>query len=126
MGQYIDVNKTILWLRTRRAEAYLNELNDCDTDEEKTQINDEMFYSTRSFIDVLKHQPTVDVAPVVHGHWLKATGMMPPEFFGRHICSECGLFAPNKYLGTHELLSPVCPYCGAHMDEKDGEQNAED
>lgn len=59
--------------------------------------------------------PIVDAEPVVQGQWLKAIGMMPPEWFGRHVCSVCDHFAPNDSYGTHEWLSPICPYCGAKM-----------
>lgn len=65
MADLIDRNTFILSLKTRRAEAYLSELDDCDTEEEKCRINDEMYYSTQSFIDVMKCQPVVDAVPVI-------------------------------------------------------------
>lgn len=69
--------------------------------------------------------PTIDAVQVVRGEWLKVTGMMPPEYFGRHVCSVCDHFAPNEHYGTHEWLSPICPNCGSKMDkQKDGKQNA--
>lgn len=73
--------------------------------------------------EFVNHELTVDAVPVVHGQWLKATGMMPPEWFGRHVCSVCDNFAPAEFRRTHEWLSPICPHCGAKMDEKDGEQD---
>ena len=33
--------------------------------------------------------PVVDAVPVVHGRWIKMTGMMPPEYHGHYECSEC-------------------------------------
>lgn len=51
-----------------------------------------------------------------HGRWVKATGYMPSEYFGQHMCSVCEHFAPN-YLSNGEWLSPVCPSCGAIMDK---------
>lgn len=65
--------------------------------------------------NILNQQETVDAMPVVHGHWLKAPTMLSPEWFGRHACSVCHHFAPNKSRGTHEWLSPICPCCGAIM-----------
>jgi len=57
-----------------------------------------------------------DVRPVVHGRWEKATGMMPPEYCGLHICSECGHYAGRKPpYGGKEFLSDYCPNCGADM-----------
>ena len=65
--------------------------------------------------------PAADVAPVRHGRWEKATGMMPPEYCGLHICSECGHYAGRKPpYGGKEMLSDYCPNCGARMDG-DGE-----
>lgn len=64
--------------------------------------------------------PTIETEPVRHGRWVKAHGMMPPEFFGRHKCSLCGHFALSWKIG-HEELSNYCPNCGAKMDAKEGE-----
>lgn len=50
------------------------------------------------------------------GKWIKATGMMPPEFHGHHCCSECGNFANMEPpFGSREDLSKFCPNCGADM-----------
>lgn len=50
------------------------------------------------------------------GRWIKATGMMPPEFHGHHCCSECGNFANMEPpFGNREDLSKFCPHCGAEM-----------
>lgn len=55
------------------------------------------------------------------GEWIKATGMMPPEFHGHHCCSECDNFANMEPpFGNREDLSKFCPNCGARM-YKDGE-----
>lgn len=50
------------------------------------------------------------------GEWIKATGMMPPEFHGHHCCSECGNFANMEPpFGNREDLSKFCHNCGADM-----------
>lgn len=50
------------------------------------------------------------------GEWIKAKGMMPPEFHGYHYCSECGDFASMDVpYGSRENLSNYCPNCGADM-----------
>ena len=50
------------------------------------------------------------------GEWIKAKGMMPPEFHGHHCCSECGNFANMEPpFGNREDLSRYCPNCGAKM-----------
>lgn len=69
------------------------------------------------FSDNVASAPTLDVAPVVHAKWAKAHGMMPPEYFGRHVCSHCDQFALNDKVGR-EKLSNWCPNCGAKMDLK--------
>lgn len=101
----------------------MEELTDVDTLIET--ICHDCPYKCNEFCREVKHiikTRTVDAVHVVHGHWLKATGMMPPEWFGRHVCSICDNFAPNEFHGTHEWLSPICPNCGAKMDRKDDEQ----
>ena len=56
------------------------------------------------------------------GEWIKATGMMPPEFHGHHCCSECGNFANMEPpFGNREDLSRFCPNCGARMKGADDE-----
>lgn len=62
----------------------------------------------------IRQLPAADVVPVVHGEWKKLKGMAPPEYHGKHICSECGRIAGSW--GYHELLTNYCPYCGAKMD----------
>ena len=59
--------------------------------------------------------PTIDAVPVVHGRWVKANGMMPPEYHGRKCCSVCDAFALSDFYGR-ERLSDFCPNCGAKMD----------
>ena len=50
------------------------------------------------------------------GEWIKAIGMMPPEFHGHHCCSECGNFANMEPpFGNREDLSNYCSNCGARM-----------
>lgn len=50
------------------------------------------------------------------GEWIKATGMMPPEFHGHHCCSKCGNFANMEPpFGNREDLSKFCPSCGVKM-----------
>lgn len=50
--------------------------------------------------------PTVDVAPVVHGHWERVAGGVHFPF----RCSRCGEKADsNEYTHCH---------CGARMDEE--------
>ena len=64
---------------------------------------------------VIDKAPTISAVPVVHGRWVKANGMMPPEYHGRKCCSVCDAFALSDIYGR-EWLSEFCPNCGAKMD----------
>lgn len=65
---------------------------------------------------IKKHLLSLPSADRQQGEWIKATGMMPPEFHGHHCCSECGNFANMEPpFGNREDLSNFCPNCGADM-----------
>lgn len=55
------------------------------------------------------------------GKWYKPTGVMPPEHFGRHRCSECEGFAMQDWKHHKEQLTDFCPHCGAYMNEGEEE-----
>lgn len=59
--------------------------------------------------------PAVDAEPVRHGKWLKASGMLPPEYHEKEPCSVCGNFALHDRFGRIQLSS-YCPNCGAKME----------
>lgn len=70
-----------------------------------------------TFTEILDSVPTVDAAPVVHGRWVKMTGMIPPEYHGHYECSECQWHMKglrNSWTREEELT--YCPRCGAIMD----------
>ena len=57
----------------------------------------------------IEDAPTLDYAPVRHGEWIEYVSV-DPDYLTREIeykCSECGMFALNKYSYCH---------CGAKMD----------
>lgn len=61
--------------------------------------------------------PAVDAVPVVHAWWVKMTGMMPPEYHGHYMCSNCEWHMKglrNSWTREEELT--YCPNCGAKMD----------
>ena len=65
--------------------------------------------------DAIMSIPAADVSEAKHGKWIKATGMMPPEYHHRHICSVCERFALDQVHKGREELSDYCPNCGAKM-----------
>ena len=69
-------------------------------------------------MDKLQFVYTSDMQPVVHGRWIKMTGMMPPEYHGHYECSECGWHMKGlRNSWTREEEMNYCPNCGAKMKE---------
>lgn len=56
-------------------------------------------------IAMLKEQPK-------KAHWVKMTGMMPPEFTGHFECDNCGWHGKPF---VREIDFAYCPGCGAKM-----------
>lgn len=58
--------------------------------------------------------PVADVAPVVHGRWIR------PHWKNSNYCcdcSECGGEAMHRDYQWHKNgIYPICPNCGAKMD----------
>lgn len=76
--------------------------------------------SNGDYLDALERiegLPAVDAVPVVHGRWVKMTGMMPPEYHGHYECSECQWHMKGlRNSWTREEEMSYCPGCGAKMD----------
>lgn len=61
--------------------------------------------------------PSADVAPVVHGRWIKDNDSFQINdycCYFDHTCSECGKIISDRY-----ELPNYCPNCGAKMDEQE-------
>ena len=58
---------------------------------------------TELFVEIVKAQPTADVEPVRHGHWINDID------YAGWTCSECGDHEGNK-------MDKYCHSCGARMD----------
>ena len=75
---------------------------------------------TKSFVEDIEEQPTVDAAPVVHAHWIPEYLLCNPRTGKayRYNCSKCGkgVYSPRQ-LSVSELGYDFCPHCGAKMDE---------
>lgn len=60
---------------------------------------------------LILEQPTADVEPVRHGHWIN-------ERYGNKDCLTCSVCGMTRnYLNQFEY----CPHCGARMDGKEQE-----
>lgn len=90
-----------------------------DADALKTDLT--RFYDNEvTAKQLIDEQPTIDAAPVVHGRWVKMTGMLPPEYHGHYECSECQWHMKglrNSWTREEELL--YCPNCGTKMEAED-------
>ena len=68
---------------------------------------------------IIDDTPAADVAPVMHGRWVRASGMMPPEAFGVYECSLCG-WTQDYHIPTRlRQKTPYCPWCGAKLEGND-------
>ena len=52
-------------------------------------------------------------------YWVKAKGMMPPEYFGHYYCSNCEGLAMRDWKKHKTVLSDYCPHCGYKMDVRE-------
>ena len=66
----------------------------------------------------IRHQPTLDLAPVVHGEWIDEIEPNAVTASGREVhvfrCSACDFTWANKTTVLHYFK--YCPNCGAKMD----------
>lgn len=65
---------------------------------------------------MIKGCPTIDAAPVRHGHWIDHEYKEYP--IGRYECSVCG--------AKHDMEWYYCPICGAKMGGERRTENADD
>ena len=70
---------------------------------------------TGDAIDMIEDTTAADVAPVVHGRWIKDNNSLQTDdyycCYFDYNCSECGNVVNNRY-----ELPKYCPNCGAKMD----------
>lgn len=68
-------------------------------------------------VDIFAEIPAADVAPVVHGRWIK-DDFLSDDVNNAEKCSQCG-----ELIGWFGNLPNYCPNCGAKMDIEDGGDN---
>ena len=64
---------------------------------------------TGDAIDMIEDAPAADVAPVVHGRWMKRRN-------GGTLCNRCGHYTQYKGQVLDMSEAIACPWCGAMMD----------
>ena len=102
-------------------EEYLHGLDSCIS-EDKLKL-DGYRNGLQVAIQEINNIPAMDAAPVVHGRWIKMTGMMSPEYHGHYECSKCGWHMKGlRNSWTREEELSYCPNCGVIMDGEADEQ----
>lgn len=66
--------------------------------------------SPESVIRIIESIPTVDAAPVVHGHWI--------DYKDNHQCSVCKKHTIYDTYVWKAIQFKFCPWCGAKMEIK--------
>ena len=66
-------------------------------------------------MEIVASPPAADVAPVVHGKWIR------PHWKNSNYCCDCsecdGEAMHREYQWNKNGIYPICPNCGAKMDE---------
>ena len=78
---------------------------------EREALLHEMKMDIRPPFAVVRDFPPADVAPVVHGKWIRKEA--EGAIFADYECSVCSAYP------TGGIKSHYCPNCGAKMDEED-------
>jgi hypothetical protein len=80
-----------------------------DREKAKRLLHIEYAYAAEQLLDEI---PAADVAPVVHGVWVRVHKIDP---ISGYRCSKC-----RRIVGFD--LTPYCPNCGAKMDGGDSNE----
>lgn len=62
------------------------------------------------FSQIIDDEPTADVQPVKHGHWIEH----PDDIFPLESSIECSVCGEQENVNIHN--DSFCPNCGAKMD----------
>ena len=76
-----------------------------------------------SFDQLIDIQPTADVKPIVHAHWIE--GQTDNPKMHNILCSHCFEGYPSKGHSNSQYTKKKfqwCPHCGAKMNERGGEE----
>lgn len=116
MNEYIDKNEAV-------GEGYLQDwyIASVSEDDEPVWTEAHIEELANDFIVIPNDTPAADVAPVVHGRWIK-TGLriMTSSGASGSVC-VCSICKGQPEIGC---TPPYCPNCGAKMDG--GRTNGED
>lgn len=106
MKEYIDADKLAQAFATER--SLIDEK--CKGDELKYLFRKHACNFALYMISVADKE---DVAPVIHAHWIEEEDCTAVTDIPWSMCSACG---------SYSLKLPYCAFCGAKMDEKEGQR----
>lgn len=89
-------------------------------------INHPELLSKEDTMHCIDNMPSADVAPVRHGRWIEDERTYPGPGLANNLCSVCGEIAGAWKEGlAPERKWAYCPACGALMDGKEDEHEAD-
>ena len=65
-------------------------------------------YNVEIATEIFEELPAIE--PKQKGEWIPYKGMQPPEFHGKHYCSNC---YHGLHLGLNGAVYNYCPNCGS-------------
>ena len=71
------------------------------------------YIGTDPIVEELKKVPPAEPK---QGEWIAYKGMQPPEFHGKHYCSNC---YHAIHLASNGNVYNYCPNCGARMEDRE-------
>ena len=121
MSRYIDADALVEQLKDER--DFYKKMYDCmqqPCEQDERAIIGVCYTAYSKCCHMVKHAPTVDAVPVVHGEWIEKWRFKPNgapyHKIGDMECSVCH----SDMLGGY--YSRYCPHCVATMDGKENDK----
>lgn len=107
MSEYIDKNEAV-------GEGYLQDwyINSVSENDEPVWTDAHIEELANDFIVIPKDTPVADVAPVVHGRWIRFKEPDSETGYIHMRCSVCSAYWSDP---SHADHFRYCPNCGAKM-----------
>lgn len=115
MSEYIDKSEAV-------GEGYLQDwyINSVSENDEPVWTDAHIEELANDFIVIPKDTPAADVAPVVHGRWIRFKETDPETGYIHMKCSACSAYWSDP---SHADHFRYCPNCGAKMDGEELQNN---
>ena len=106
------------YINRERALEILNDIGGCGA--ESGTWDDGWDQAINTAYDAIQETPAVDVAPVVHGRWIRFKETDPETGYIHMKCSVCSAYWSDP---SHADHFRYCPNCGAKMDGEERQNN---